>query len=156
MIRDITDIMNQYPHLVLWAACPLVWVLSLIFRKNSFDLKFNYTNYVINYFFLGMVIILSLTVLGFIYLILITSGAELMPSLIIFHVLATLGGITGIVYFFTIAGTPSTLEVLKQESEDRHYQKVTGIRSGLILFVLIFLTGQLVFTVNMVIGILLS
>ena len=153
MIQTITDIIREFPHFVLWAACPLVWVLSLIFRKNTFDLKFNYTNYKINYFFLGMVMILSLTVLGFTYLILLSSGAGLLPNLIIFHILATLCGITGIVYFFSIAGTPQTLEVLRQQSEDRYAHKVMSIRSGLILFVLIFLTGQLVFTINMAIGI---
>jgi hypothetical protein len=106
MFQTITDIISEFPHFVLWAACPLVWILSLIFRKNTFDLKFNYTNYKINYFFLGMVMILSLTVLGFTYLILLSSGAALLPNLIIFHILATLCGITGIVYFFSIAGTP--------------------------------------------------
>ncbi len=154
MIQDITEILSQYPHLVLWAATPLVLVLSLIYRKNSFDLKFNYTNYLINYFFLGMVIILSLMVMGLAYLVLLSSGALLVPSLVVFHILSTLGGITGIVYFFTIAGTPNTLEVLKQKSEDQYFQKVAGIRSGLILFVLIFLSGQLMFMINMIIGII--
>lgn len=155
MIQSITEIISGYPHFVLWAVCPIVWLLSLVFRKNSFDIRFNYTNYIVNYFFLGLVMVLSLTILGFIYLILITSGAGLLPNLIIFHILATLAGITGIAYFFTIAGTPQTLELLKQRSEDQYHQKVMGIRSGLILFVLIFLTGQLVFTINMAIGILL-
>jgi len=152
MIQDITEILNQYPHLILWGAAPLVFILSLFFRKNSFDLRFKYSNYVINYFYLGLVITFALLIMGMTYLILLTSGAKLLPGLVVYHLLATLCGICGIVYFFTIAGTPQRLELLKQKSEDRYYQKVEGIRSGLILFVLIFFSGQLMFTINMFIG----
>ncbi len=155
MIHDITEIISQYPHLVLWSFVPIVFVLSLIYRRNSFDLKFKYSNYVVNYFFLGMVLIFGLLIMGLSYQALISSGARLLPSLIIFHILATLCGTSGIVYFFTIAGTPHTLEMLRQQSEDRYYQKVEGIKSGLILFILIFMAGQLMFSVNMIIGLLL-
>ncbi len=153
MINNIIEILSQYPHFVLWSFVPVVLVLSLLYRKNSFDLKFKSSSYVINYFFLGMVLIFGLLVMGLSYQALLLSGARLLPSLIIFHTLATLCGTSGIVYFFTVAGTPHTLEMLRQRSEERYYQKVEGIKSGLILFVLIFMAGQLMFSINMIIGI---
>jgi heme/copper-type cytochrome/quinol oxidase subunit 1 len=136
------DSIFQKPYKAIWLSIPIIFTLGLVGMKNTIDIQFHDTYLVITPFHLGILFSIILGIVGCLYWLF--RNKELVKWMSSIHIFLTI-----VTLFFIII-----LSIFWSNLLHSDFQFFKQINNSIFLLFAIFMISQLMFIINIIIGIL--
>ena len=137
----------EKPHLIFLFSIPLIILTGILSEDSVLDINIHDTYFVIAHLHLAILISILYGLIGLGYWIVQKANRKLSKSLNLIHVVLTIGGL------IAIFGIPYLLFESTEESVFPLFEQMERQNSMLIMIILLILFGQLVYLVNITVGI---
>ena len=142
----MSPIINK-PHLIFWISIPILILLAFIHSDNYLDINVYDTMLVISYRHIMYSILILFGILGFGYWLMNRFKFQLSKWLNSIHIIITIGGFLIMLIMALIYREPHN------ELENLYSNSLT-INSVLVILILIIILGQIIYLINIFIGLL--
>ena len=137
------------PHIIFAICVPIIFLLSILVQNDTLDVNIHDTYYVISNFHVSILLTLLLSLIAFGYWMMIKADRRLNKWLNLSHILLTLGSLL-VPYTYWIIS-------LNFNSDSTVFNDYNSNLNTLLIFVIAsIILGQIIFLINIVIGLLLK
>jgi heme/copper-type cytochrome/quinol oxidase subunit 1 len=138
----------EKPHLIFLILSPILFLVGYFSKKDTFDINIHDTYYVVEHSVVPITISLFFGIISFGYWLILKFNGKLSKILSITHILLTIGGLLVIRILFELYREPKTESLLIDYNFNENLNMITLIISLIILF------GQIIYPINLFIGLM--